>query len=146
MSSEIILMKKGDVLRYAGWFRKLAKNGHVIYTGFYMTETPPLGDGAYVKVVFPMPDGNATVILKPSNDGDSGFALASIGRAFGDAGFYRVQRAGDRLRIWRIASLHETFRLWVGDDGRARCEHDIRFLGFRVLTLHYRMMPVTTAS
>ena len=142
MSSEIILLRKpGGELRYTGWFRKLARGGHVIYTGFYMTETPPLGDGRYVKVVFPMPEGNATVILKPSNDGEAGLRLASIGRGFGDAGFYRMQRAGSMLRVWRIASLHETFRLWVDDDGRARCEHGVRFLGFRVLTLHYRMMP-----
>ncbi len=141
MSSEIILMRKPNgEHRYTGWFRKLARGGHVIYTGFYMTEAPPLGDGRYVKVVFPMPEGNATVILKPSNDGDAGFRLESIGRAFGDAGFYRVQRAGDALRVWRIASLHETFRLYVDDDGRARCEHEVRFMGFRVLTLHYRMM------
>jgi hypothetical protein len=142
MSSEIILLRRPDgSIRYTGWFRKLARGGHVIYTGFYMTEAPPLGDGAYVKVVFPMPNGNATVILKPKNDDANGFRLESIGRAFGDAGFYRVQRARDLLRVWRIASLHETFHLYVDDDARVRCEHDVRFLGMRVLTLHYRVMP-----
>jgi hypothetical protein len=104
-----------------------------------MTETPPLHDGACVKVVFPMPNGNATVILRPENDDSSGFSLASVGRAFGDAGFYRVQRAGSAWRVWRIASLHETFRLYVDDEGTVRCEHDVRFLGMRVLTLHYRI-------
>ena len=141
MSSEIILLRRPDgEIKYTGWFRKLARGGHVIYTGFYMTEAPPLGNGRYVKVVFPMPDGNATVILRPTNDEGSGFRLASIGRAFGDAGFYRVQRSGkEKLRVWRIASLHETFHLYVDDEGRVRCEHHIRFLGIRVLTLHYRM-------
>jgi hypothetical protein len=64
-----------------------------------------------------------------------------VGRAFGDAGFYRVQRAGAALRIWRIVSLHETFRLYVDDEETVRCEHDVRFLGLPVLTLHYRIAP-----
>ncbi len=60
--------------------------------------------------------GNATVILKPKNEGASGFRLESIGRAFGDAGFHRVQRAGEALRAC-IATLHESFRPYAdGDD------------------------------
>jgi hypothetical protein len=140
MTSEIVLLREaGGRIRYTGWFRKLHGSGRVIYTGFYMTERPPLQAGPCVKVVFPMPDGNATVILQPENDDGTGFRLASIGRAFGDAGFYRVQRAGDGLRVWRIASLHETFRLYVDEEDEVRCEHDVRFLGMRVLTLHYRI-------
>ncbi len=140
MTSEIVLLKKKDgAIRYTGWFRKLQKTNAVIYTGFYMTETPPMVDGACVKVVFPMPSGNATVMLRPTNDDGSGFGLESIGRGFGDAGFYRVQQSGDRLRVWRITTLHETFRLYVDDEERVRCEHQISFLGFKVLTLHYRI-------
>ena len=92
-----------------------------------------------MKVVFPMPSGNATVILRPTNDDGSGFGLESIGRGFGDAGFYRVQRSGDRLRVWQIKTLHETFHLYVDDEERVRCEHHITFLGMKVLTLHYRI-------
>lgn len=140
MTSEILLLRAPDgAIRYTGWFRKLARDDRVIYTGFYMTQVVPHGGDACVKVVFPMPNGNATVILRPHNDEDGGFRLASIGEQFGDAGFYRVQRAGDALRVWRISSLHETFRLYVDHEGAVRCEHDIRFLGFRVLTLHYRI-------
>jgi hypothetical protein len=143
MTSEIVLLRERDgSIRYTGWFRKLQSSGRVIYTGFYMTERPPLQEGACVKVVFPMPNGNATVILRPENDESSGFRLASIGRAFGDAGFYRMQRAGSALRVWRIVSLHETFRLYVDEEETVRCEHDVRFLGLRVLTLHYRIAPV----
>jgi hypothetical protein len=95
------------------------------------------------QVVFPMPDGNATVLLRPENDGESGLRLASIGSAFGDAGFYRVQRAGPgedaALRVWRITSLHETFRLYLDAEETVRCEHQVRFLGMPVLTLHYRI-------
>lgn len=140
MSSEIVLLKRADgSVRYTGWFRKLSKTGMVIYTGFYMQEKPPLQDGACVKVVFPMPDGNATVILKPKNEERGGFRLESIGTGFGDAGFYRVQKYGEKWRVWYISSLHETFHLYLDEDERVRCEHEIRFLGMRVLTLHYRI-------
>jgi hypothetical protein len=146
MTSEIVLLKEtgGDV-RYTGWFRKLQRTGKVVYTGFYMTTRPPLQDGACVKVVFPMPNGNATVILRPDNDDGSGFRLASVGRGFGDVGFYRVTKDAGGLRVWYIASLHETFRLYVDADDAVRCEHDVRFLGFHVLTLHYRIAPVKAA-
>jgi hypothetical protein len=147
MTSEIVLLKKKDgSIRYTGWFRKLQKTNAVIYTGFYMTEKPPLVDGACVKVVFPMPSGNATVILRPTNDESSGFGLESIGRGFGDAGFYRVQQSGDRLRVWQITTLHETFRLYVDDEERVRCEHQISFMGLKVLTLHYRISEKVVAS
>jgi hypothetical protein len=147
MTSEIALLRDAaGAVRYTGWFRKLQRTGHVIYTGFYMTVKAPLLDGPCVKVVFPMPNGNATVLLRPDNDGESGLRLSSIGRAFGDAGFYRVQREGDALRVWRISSLHETFRLAVDEEGAARCEHEVTFLGLRVLTLHYRISPAGEAA
>ena len=142
MTSEIILLKRADgTIRYTGWFRKLRRDDRVIYTGFYMTEQPPLRDGPCVKVVFPMPNGNATVVLAPANDQGGGFRLESAGRAFGDAGFYRLQRQRDKLRVWRIATLTESFRLYVDSDGDVRCEHLVRFLGMRVLMLHYRILP-----
>lgn len=147
MTSEIILLREPDGrVRYTGWFRKLARKAQVIYTGFYMTEEIPHAEGACVKVVFPMPNGNATVILRPENDERTGFRLVSAGERFGDVGFYRVQRSGDALRVWRISSLHETFCLYVDDEDTVRCEHDIRFLGFRVLTLHYKIGPRTVPS
>lgn len=140
MTSEIILLREPNgAIRYTGWFRKLARKAQVIYTGFYMTERAPAVPGRCVKVVFPMPNGNATVILRPENDEGSGLRLSSVGRAFGDAGFYRMQRSGDGLRVWRIASLHETFFLYADEEDVIRCEHEVRFLGFRVLTLHYRI-------
>jgi hypothetical protein len=144
MTSEIALLREASgAIRYTGWFRKLLKTGNVIYTGFYLTTKPPLLDGQCVKVVFPMPNGNATVLLRPDNDGASGLRLESVGHAFGDVGFYRVQREGDALRVWRIASLHERFLLAVDAEDTVRCEHDVTFLGLRVLTLHYRVSPAT---
>jgi hypothetical protein len=140
MTSEIALMRDAaGALRYTGWLRKLQKSGNVIYSGFYMTVKPPLVDGACVKVVFPMPNGNATVVLRPDHDGASGLRLESVGRAFGDAGFYRVQREREALRVWRVSTLHERFRLYLDGEETVRCEHEVSFLGLRVLTLHYRI-------
>jgi hypothetical protein len=103
-----------------------------------MTQRIPEGNRPCVKAVFPMPDGNATVILRPVNDG-SGLRLTSVGSGFGDAGFYRVQRSGDGIRVWRVARLHDNFHLYADQEGCVRCDHEIRFLGVSVITLHYRM-------
>lgn len=127
-------------IRYTGWFRKLSRGNQVIYTGFYMTQKVPKLQGECVKVVFPMPNGNATVVLRPENDGGDGLRLISAGKDFGDTGFYRLQRFGpNHLRVWRIRSLHERFDLYLDHEQTVRCEHSIRFLGFPVLRLHYRI-------
>lgn len=141
MDSEIVLLTRpSGEPRYTGWFRRLRKDGRVLYTGFYMTERVPASPSACVKVVFPMPNGNATVILRPEIAGDGSFVLDSAGGRFGDVGFYRVQRSrDDHVRVWRIRSLVERFRLWVDPDGTLRCDHRVRFLGLPVLHLHYRI-------
>ena len=40
-----------------------------------------------------------------------------------------------------LPHLHDTFRLYVDQEGQVRGDHEIRFLGLRVITLHYRMTP-----
>ncbi|MBW3563715.1 MAG: hypothetical protein KY459_03220 [Acidobacteria bacterium] len=141
MTSEIILLRdeKGKV-RYTGWYRRLVRLDRAIYTGFYMIQPIPAGDQPCVKVVFPMPRGNATVLLRPENEGAE-LRLISAGSYFGDAGFYRVQQAGDRLRIWRVPTLRERFHLYIDSEDLVRCDHTVRFLGMPVLTLHYRIRP-----
>ena len=141
MESEIVLLEEAPGrVRYVGWYRRLTKSGRVIYTGFYMTQRVPRGGRPCVKVVFPMPDGNATVLLRPSVDERGDFHLSSDGDSFGDAGFYRMQRGRDgTVRVWRIASLKELFRVYVDDTGTLRCDHAVRFLGMPVLSLHYRI-------
>jgi hypothetical protein len=141
IASEIILLRDSSgAVRYTGWFRRRVHDGRVLFTGFYMTQQIPADDVACVKAVFPMPDGNATVVLRPVNDG-TGFRLTSVGTGFGDAGFYRVQRSGDGMRIWRVAHLHDTFHVYIDQEGCVRGDHEIRFLGVGVITLHYRMAP-----
>src|SRR6185503_12068606 len=140
MTSEIILLRRKDgSVRYTGWLRKLVEQQRVIYTGFYMTERLPHEAGPCVKVVFPMPNGNATVILRASIEAGA-LILDSAGGRFGAAGFYRVQGRGPgRLRIWRITTLRERFRVYVDAEGMLRCDHSVRFLGLPVLALHYKL-------
>ena len=141
ITNEIILLREASgTVRYTGWFRRRVHDGRVLFTGFYMTQRIPGDDAPCVKAVFPMPDGNATVVLRPVNDG-AGLRLTSAGTGFGDAGFYRVQRSGNAFRIWRVAHLHDTFHLYVDQEGHVRGDHEIRFLNVRVTTLHYRMAP-----
>jgi hypothetical protein len=145
MASEIVLLKdSAGHVHYSGWYRKLVESGRVIYTGFYMLGRAPFRDEPAVKVVFPMPQGNATVILRPELTKSGDFELSSDGAAFGDVGFYRVQRRdGERLRVWRVRTLKEHFRVYVDDTGTLRCDHRVNFLGLRVLHLHYRIEGVS---
>jgi hypothetical protein len=139
-SEIVLLLDRTGVVRYAGWYRRLIETGRTIYTGFYMTERVPRCDNPCVKVVFPMPDGNATVFLRPSIDEQGHLRLSSRGTAFGDAGFYRVHSVGgNRLRVWRVSTLHEDFRVYVDDARVLRCDHSVRFLGMPILHLHYRI-------
>ncbi|MES1187081.1 MAG: hypothetical protein ABUL60_24915, partial [Myxococcales bacterium] len=148
MDSEIVLLNTPDGKpRYAGWYRRLRESGRVIYTGFYSTTRVPRRSRACVKVAFPMPEGNATVLLAPSVDADGSFRLSSEGSDFGDAGFYRLQRGRDgKVRVWRIHSLKEYFRVYVDEVGTLRCDHAVRFLGLPVLQLHYRIERATSQS
>jgi hypothetical protein len=141
MDSEIVLLRDASgSVRYAGWYRRLTETRLVIYTGFYMTARVPGSPVPCVKVVFPMPEGNATVILRPSVGADGAFELCSRGGGFGDAGFYRMQRAAPgRLRVWRVSTLTERFRVYVDERGTLRCDHTVSFLGLRILHLHYRI-------
>jgi len=144
MASEIVLLRdsRGHI-RYAGWYRRLIETGRAIYTGFYLVGRTPIDDRPAVKVVFPMPHGNATVILRPRSSASGDFELTSDGRAFGDVGFYRLDRKPDgTLRVWHVRSLKEHFRLYVDAAGTLRCDHRIRFVGMPVLHLHYRIEPI----
>lgn len=142
MDSEIVLLQdaQGEG-RWTGWFRRLVEDGRVLYTGFYTSQVIPSHMGACVKVVFPMPNGNATVILRPEVGEGGALILDSDGAGFGNVGFYRMQRfgRGDALTVWKIRSLKERFRVYVDAEGVLRCDHAIRFLGFPVLHLHYRI-------
>jgi hypothetical protein len=43
------------------------------------------------------------------------------------------------LRVWRVSTLVEHFRVYVDDQSVLRCDHRVRFMGLPVLALHYRI-------
>jgi hypothetical protein len=66
----------------------------------------------------------------------------SLGKRFGDPGFYRVLELDtERLKVRYLKTLVERFDVYT-DEGRVlRCDHQVRFLGITMLRLHYRIRP-----
>lgn len=126
---------------YAGWLRRSAETGEVVYAGFYTTCEPPNVQGRFVKVVFPLPGGSATVILRPENRPDGAFALVSDGRRFGDAGYYRVHRTGEGTSRTKYVPIKEVIHVFVDRAGTLHTEHTFVFWKLRFLTLHYEITP-----
>ena len=141
MSSDVLPMFDASGRRvYTGWLRRLPSLDRVIYTGLYSVERPPRLDEPCVKVTFPVPRGSATVFLRPRVGVGGTFQLVSAGRRFGDEGFYRIVDVGNgRWRVRYIRTLREHFDVYVDGAGALRCDHRVRFLGLKVLHLHYRM-------
>jgi hypothetical protein len=148
MTSEVLpLRDAAGRTVHTGWYRRTVGEGRVVYTGFYSTVVPPHHASPCVKVVFPLPRGNATVILAPGIDDEGRFTLTSSGRCFGDAGFYRIlELDGERIKVRRLATLREYFTVYRDASGELRCDHRVRFLGFPILRLHYRMRPRGAAA
>jgi hypothetical protein len=142
MSSRILPMVTASAgeRRYTGWLRQMTATGRVIYTGLYSVATPPAAAGPCVKLSFPLPAGSATVFLRPAAQPDGVLTLTSSGRGFGDAGFYRmVEVDPEHWRVRYFRTLREYFRVFVDGEGVLRTEHTVRFLGFTVLRLQYKM-------
>ncbi len=149
MTNEVIeLIERRTGKRvYTGWRRRLVANRSIIYAGLYSTAVPPNYGRPCVRVSFPVPRGNATVILRPQADVDGSFRLISQGRHFGDPGFYRVVKTNEKKYSVRyISQLVESFHVYVHEDGMLRTEHQVRFAGIRVLTLHYKMRSARQAQ
>jgi hypothetical protein len=142
MTSRILPMVEPNTGRraYTGWLRQLAATGRVIYTGLYSTERPGGHPGPCVKVSFPLPLGSATVFLRPEAQPDGSFRLISSGPGFGGPGFYRMVEVDEtawKVRYFR--TLREYFHVYLDREGTLRTEHVVRFLGFTVLRLLYKM-------
>jgi hypothetical protein len=148
MTSEVLPMfsESGERV-YTGWFRRLASDGRVIYTGLYSTCRPGTHPDPCVKVSFPLPLGSATVFLRPEAQPDGSFKLISSGSRFGDPGFYRMVEAGpDYWRVRYIRGLREFFHVYLDKQGVLRTAHVVRFLGLTVLRLHYKLERIRPDS
>lgn len=140
MTSDVVPMNDSTGKRvYTGWLRRLAKSGHVIYTGLYSIESPGEFSAPCVKVSFPLPKGSATVFLRPEAQADGSFKLISSGRRFGEPGFYRMVEI--KPGVWKVRNfrtLREYFHVYVDDSGVLRTDHLVTFIGLTVLRLHYK--------
>jgi hypothetical protein len=142
MASDVLPMVEPDSGRraYTGWLRRLVAADRVIYTGLYSVERPAAYPDPCVKVSFPLPLGSATVFLRPRANPDGSFELLSSGSRFAEPGFYRMVEAGpDHWRVRYIRTLREFFHVYVDAQGTLRTDHVVRFLGLKVLHLHYKM-------
>jgi len=85
-------------------------------------------------------NGNAIVLMKAIANPDGSLSLQSIGKKFGDPGFYFTVHAGDGA-IWAryVASMKEEIRVYAAEPGITRADHTLWLWGREFLRLHYRM-------
>ncbi|HEY4362730.1 MAG TPA: hypothetical protein VGN17_17305 [Bryobacteraceae bacterium] len=136
----------GEVVQTA-WVRQLIATKNVLYAGSYSVCRVPGYREPCVKVVFPLPHGNAIVFMKPQTHEDGSFSVESVGKRFGDPGFYFVVHS-ERGRGWAryVRSLKETIRVYASEGGGARADHFLSLWGVRFLRLHYRMRVGASVS
>lgn len=124
----------------AGWFRTLRSTGEYVYSGRYSTQMLPGARGPSVHVAFPLESGNVQVFLHPVALPGGGLELRSPAGRFGEDGAYIVVRDGGRTYAVRVP-LHETFHLYVDDEGTLRTDHVLRLWSAPVIRLHYKLVP-----
>lgn len=148
MTSEIVQLREpgSGRLAYTGWLRRFRATGKVIYAGLYSATQMPGEANPCVKVTFPC-FGSSNVYLRPCVYADGAFGLVSTGAAFGRSGFYRIVESGaEHWRVRNFTTLHEIFHVYADEDGILRTDHEITFVGFTILKLHYKMTPARKAN
>lgn len=140
MSNEVIQLKDPATGKtvHACWLRKSILTGKVVYSGFYSNIV--IDGKPMVRVVFPLPGGNATVLLHAQVQNDGSVKLLSDGRKIGEAGYYRVQRAGDDAVKVKYIPLKEVIHVFEDESGILRTDHIFTFLGTKMLHLHYKIL------
>ncbi|WP_116108907.1 hypothetical protein [Lewinella sp. IMCC34191] len=128
-------------VRYTIWYRIIKRSGDVIYSGVYTACAHPRYDHPLLKVIFPLPNGSASVVMDRVIEADGSLLLRSDGRYFGANGFYFTV-TDRRGRWWArfVRAMHEWIRVYEDDEGVLRADHHLRFFGFRLLELHYKMV------
>ena len=142
IASSVVQMRdpaSGRVVQTA-WVRQLHATGNVLYAGSYSTCKVPGHPSPCIKVAFPLPNGNAIVLMKPEAHADGSLSVCSIGKAFGDPGFYFVVHGGNGT-VWAryVRSLEEEIRVYAAESGTVRADHTLWLWGIKFLRLHYRM-------
>lgn len=122
----------------AGWIRTLRGSGDTVFSGCYSTRTLPGADRPSVHVTFPLEAGNLQVFLQPRNRPDGRLELASPRGPWGSDGAYVTVHDGGRDFARRVP-LHESFQLYVDDEGTLRTDHVVRVGPATALRLHYKL-------
>lgn len=142
MTSSVVPMRDpstGRIVQTA-WVRELRGTGNVLYAGSYSICRIPGNTGPCIKVVFPLPNGNAMVLMGPVVHADGSLSVRSIGRSFGDPGFYFTVHRGDGT-LWAryVSSMKEEIRVYADGPDVVRADHTLWLWGIQFLRLHYRM-------
>jgi hypothetical protein len=142
IASSVVQMRDpqtGSIVQTA-WVRELHATGNVLYAGSYSICKVPGHPSPCIKVVFPLPNGNAIVVMKAVAHADGSLSVQSIGRGFGDPGFYFVVHDSNGM-VWAryVRSLEEEIRVYAAENGTVRADHTLWLWGIKFLRLHYRM-------
>jgi hypothetical protein len=121
----------------AMWLRRLRSTGAVVFSGLYSVVELPSGEPA-VRVVFPLPEGRLVVLLRAVNAPGGALLLESGPGAWGTPGTYLVVETSSGCWARRVP-LHESFHVYLDDEGVLRTDHHLRLGAATVLRLHYRL-------
>ncbi len=141
IKSEIIsLVNSNNQTIYRIWYRSLKKTNEVVFYGIYSDCVIPSGDFC-IKTIFPLPQGSATVIFSMNPDSQGHLELTSSGESYNDSGFYFLVNDGKR-QLWKhyIKGFHEKIYLYIDDENVLRADHTMTLWGWRIYSLHYKMM------
>ena len=141
MDSQVTPIRGRDGTQIAAaWMRTLRGSGRRVFSGSYSARTLPGADRASVHVAFPLESGNVQVFLRPSVTDDGGLLLESPPGRFGGDGAYVVVREGRDARDYAArAPVHETFHVYVDQQGVLRTDHELRLWRASAVRLHYKL-------
>ncbi|GAB3914254.1 hypothetical protein GCM10027613_07340 [Microlunatus endophyticus] len=123
----------------AGWLRTLRSTGEYVYGGLYAPRLLPGGTRPAVNVAFPLESGNIQANFMPYADQhDGAFRLESPPGPFGAPGTYVVAEDAGRTFAARLP-FHESFRVYVDDEGVLRTDHELRMWRTSAFRLHYKL-------
>lgn len=140
MDSRVIPIVGTDGIRHAtAWLRTLRSTGEYVYSGCYTIRLLPGGQQPSVHVAFPLEAGNIQVFLRPTVLPNGALRLDSPEGTFGENGAYVLVNVRGRTHAAR-APIHETFTVYVDDEGVLRTDHILRLWSAPVARLHYKLI------
>lgn len=140
MDSRVVSIRgPGGDRRAAAWLRTLRSTGEYVYSGCYSVRLLPGHRRPSVHVAFPLQSGNVQVFLRPRVEPDGSLVLSSPSGAFGTDGAYVVVDDRGGCHAARVP-IHETFRVYVDDEGVLRTDHQLCLWSATVVRLHYKLI------